>query len=78
MTVVNLVESFPSAQLKASSKSKKNINSTKKNKAKQAQIFNNASISSIKSIKVQNYDTKQIVNSSQNQIKSNFRHDINK
>ena len=77
MTVVNLVESFPSAQLKTSSKSNKNINSTKKNKDKKEQIINNTSISSIKSIKVQNYDTKQIVDSFQNQIKSKLRQESN-
>ena len=73
MTIVNLVESFPSAQLKTSSKSNKNINSTKKIKTKQAQIINNTPVSSIKSIKIQNYDTKKIVNDSQNQIKSKLR-----
>jgi TonB family protein len=73
MTIVNLVESFPSAKLKTSSKSNKNINSTKKIKTKQAQIINNTPVSSIKSIKIQNYDTKKIVNDSQNQIKSKLR-----
>ena len=73
MTIVNLVESFPSAKLKTSSKSNKNINSTKKIKAKQAQIINNTPVSSIKSIIIQNYDTKKIVNDSQNQIKSKLR-----
>jgi TonB family protein len=73
MTIVNLVESFPSAQLKTSSKSNKYINSTKKIKTKQAQIINNTPVSSIKSIKIQNYDTKKIVNDSQNQIKSKLR-----
>ena len=73
MTIVNLVESFPSAKLKTSSKSEKNINSTKKIKTKQAQIIKNTPVSSIKSIKIQNYDTKKIVNDSQNQIKSKLR-----
>ena len=73
MTIVNLVESFPSAKLKTSSKSNKNIYSTKKIKTKQAQIINNTPVSSIKSIKIQNYDTKKIVNNSQNQIKSKLR-----
>tara|TARA_B100000035_G_scaffold143287_1_gene121985 strand:- start:886 stop:1554 length:669 start_codon:yes stop_codon:yes gene_type:complete len=73
MTIVNLVESFPSAKLKTSSKSNKNINSTKKIKTKQAQIINNTPVSSIKSIKIQNNDTKKIVNDSQNQIKSKLR-----
>jgi len=77
MTVVNLVESFPSAQLKTSSKSNKNINSTKKNKDKKEQIINNTSISSIKSIKVQNHDTKQIVDSFQKKIKSKLRQESN-
>ena len=73
MTIVKLVESFPSAQLKTTSKSNKNVNSTKKIKTNQAQIINNTSVSSIKSIKIQNYYTKKIVNDSQNQIKSEFR-----
>jgi TonB family protein len=73
MTIVNLVESFPSAKLKTSGKSNKNINSKKKIKTKQAQIINNTPVSSIKSIKIQNYDTKKIVNDSQNQIKSKLR-----
>jgi TonB family protein len=73
MTIVNLVESFPSAKLKTSGKSNKNINSKKKIKTKQAQIINNTPVSSVKSIKIQNYDTKKIVNDSQNQIKSTLR-----
>ena len=73
MTIVNLVESFPSAKLKTSSKSNKNIKSTKKIKTKQAQIINNTPVSITKSIKIQNYDTKKIVNDYQNQIKSKLR-----
>ena len=75
MTVVNLVEIFPTAQLKTNSKSDKNISSTKKEETKQLQNINKNPIRSVKKKKIQNYDIRQIVNNSQNQIKIKFTHE---
>ena len=72
MTVVNLVEIFPTAQLKTNSKSDKNISSTNKLETKQLQNINHTSINDVNKIKIQKYDIEQIINNSQNQIKSKF------
>ena len=77
ITVVNLVEFFPTSQLKTNSKIVKNISSTnkvetKQLKTKQLQNINRTSINDVNKIKKQKYDVKQIVNNSQNQIKSKF------
>ena len=77
MTVVNLVEIFPTSQLKTNSKIDKNISSTnkietKQLKTKQLQNINYTSINDVNKIKIQKYDIEQIVNNSQNQIKSKF------
>ena len=75
MTVVNLVEIFPTTQLKTNSKIDKNISSinkveTKQLKTKQLQNINYTSINDVKKIKLQKYDIEQIVNNSHDQIKS--------
>ena len=82
MTVVNLVEIFPTSQLKTNSKIDKNISSTnkvetKQLKTKQLQNINHTSINDVNKIKIQKYDIKQIVNNSQNQIKSKFNKESN-
>ena len=82
MTVVNLVEIFPTSQLKTNSKIDKNISSTnkietKQLKTKQLQNINHTSINDVNKIKIQKYDIKQIINNSQNQIKSKFNKESN-
>ena len=82
MTVVNLVEIFPTSQLKTNSKIDKNISSTnkietKQLKTKQLQNINHTSINDVNKIKIQKYDIKQITNNSQNQIKSKFNKESN-
>ena len=82
MTVVNLVEIFPTSQLKTNSKIDKNISSTnkvetKQLKTKQLQNINHTSINDVNKIKIQKYDIEQIVNNSQNQIKSKFNKESN-
>ena len=82
MTVVNLVEIFPTSQLKTNSKIDKNISSTnkvetKQLKTKQLQNINYTSINDVNKIKIQKYDIEQIVNNSQNQIKSKFNKESN-
>ena len=77
MIVVNLVEVFPTAQLKTNSKSDKNISSTNKVETKQLQNINNASINDVNKIKTQKYDLEQIVNDSQDQIKSKLNKESN-
>ena len=82
MTVVNLVEIFPTSQLKTNSKIDKNISSTnkvetKQLKTKQLQNIKYTSINDVNKIKIQKYDIEQIVNNSQNQIKSKFNKESN-
>ena len=82
MTVVNLVEIFPTSQLKTNSKINKNISSTNKIETKQLntkqlQNINHTSINDVNKIKIQKYDIKQIINNSQNQIKSKFNKESN-
>ena len=77
MTVVNLVEIFPTSQLKTNSKIDKNISSTNKVETKQLQNINYTSISDVNRMKTQNYDIEQIVYNSQNQIKSKFNKESN-
>ena len=82
MTVVNVVEIFPTSQLKKNSKIDKNISSTKKVetkqlKTKQLQNINHTSINDVNKIKIQKYDIKQIANNSQNQIKGKFNKESN-
>ena len=82
ITVVNLVEFFPTAQLKKNSKSDKNISSInkveiKQLKANQLQNINDTSINDVNKVKIQKNDTEQIVNNSQNQIKSEFSKESN-
>ena len=82
MTVVNLVEIFPTSQLKTNSKIDKNISSTnkvetKQLKTKQLQNINHTSINDVNKIKIQKYDIEQIINNSQNQIKSKFNKESN-
>ena len=82
MTVVNLVEIFPTSQLKTNSKIDKNISSTNKIETKQLntkqlQNINHTSINDVNKIKIQKYDIKQITNNSQNQIKSKFNKESN-
>ena len=77
MTVVNLVEIFPTSQLKTNSKIDKNISSTNKVETKQLQNINYTSINDVNKIKIQKYDIEQIVNNSQNQIKSKFNKESN-
>ena len=77
MTVVNFVEVFPTPQLKINSKIDKNIIptnkvETKQLKNKQLQNIDYTSINYVKKIKLQKYDIEQIVNDSQDQIKSKF------
>ena len=77
MTVVNLVEIFPTSQLKTNSKNYKKISSTnkvetKQLKTKQLQNNNITSINNVNKIKIQKYDIKQIVSNSQNLSKSKF------
>ena len=83
MTVVNLVEIFPTAQLKTNSKSDKNISSTnkvenKQLKTKQLENINYTNINDVNKIKIQKYDIEQIINNSQNQIKSKFNKENNR
>ena len=52
MTVVNLVEVFPTAQLKTNSKSDKNISSTNKVETKQFQNIKHTSINDVNKIKI--------------------------
>jgi len=77
MTVVNLVEIFPTAQLKTNSKSDKNISSTKKVETKQLENVRYTNINDVNKIKIQKYDIEQIINNSQNQIKSKFNKESN-
>ena len=57
MTVVNLVEIFPTSQLKTNSKIDKNISSTNKVETKQLQnIKIYTSINDVNKIKIQKYD----------------------
>ena len=59
MTVVNLVEIFPTSQLKTNSKIDKNISSTNKVETKQLktkQNINHTSINDVNKIKIQKYD----------------------
>ena len=82
MTVVNLVEIFPTSQLNTNSKIDKNIGSTNKVETKQLktnqlQNINYTSINDVNKKKIQKYDIEQIVNNSQNQIKSKFNKEIN-
>ena len=77
MTVVNLVEIFPTAQLKTNSKSDKNISSTNKVETKQFQNIKHTSINDINKIKIKKNDIEQIINNSQNQIKSKFYKESN-
>ena len=77
MTVVNLVEIFPTAQLKTNSKSDKNISSTNKVETKQLQNIEYTSINDVNKIKIKKNDIEQIINNSQNQIKSKFYKESN-
>ena len=77
MTIVNVVEIFPISQLKTNNKIVKNINSTNKVETKQLQNINYISINDVKKIKIQKYDIEQIVNNSQNQIKSKLNKESN-
>lgn len=77
MTIVNVVEIFPISQLKTNNKIVKNINSTNKVETKQLQNINYTSINDVKKIKIQKYDIEQIVNNSQNQIKSKLNKESN-
>ena len=77
MTVVNLVEIFPTAQLKTNSKSDKNISSTNKVETKQFQNIKHTSINDVNKIKIKKNDIEQIINNSQNQIKSKFYKESN-
>ena len=77
MTVVNLVEIFPTSQLKTNSKIDKNISSTNKVETKQLKNINHTSINDVNKIKIQKYDIEQIINNSQNQIKSKFNKESN-
>ena len=77
MTVVNLVEIFPTAQLKTNSKSDKNISSTNQVETKQLENVKYTNINDVNKIKIQKYDIEQIINNSQNQIKSKFNKESN-
>ncbi|MFL2650524.1 MAG: energy transducer TonB [Alphaproteobacteria bacterium] len=82
MTVVNLVEIFPTSQLNTNSKIDNNISSTNKVETKQLktnqlQNINYTSINDVNKKKIQKYDIEQIVNNSQDQIKSKFNKEIN-
>ena len=77
MTVVNLVEIFPTSQLKTNSKIDKNISSTNKVETKQLQNINYTSINDVNKIKIKKNDIEQIINNSQNQIKSKFNKESN-
>ena len=77
MAVVNLVEIFPTAQLKTNSKNYKKISSThkvetKQLKTKQLKNINYTSNNDVKKIKIQKFDIKQIVSNSQNLTKNKF------
>ena len=77
MTVVNLVEIFPTAQLKTNSKSDKNISSTNKVETKQLENVKYTDINDVNKIKIHKYDIEQIINNSQSQIKSKFNKESN-
>ena len=82
MTVVNFVEVFPTPQLKINSNIDKNIIptnkvETKQLKTNQLQNINYTSINDVNKKKIQKYDIEQIVNNSQDQIKSKFNKEIN-
>ena len=80
MTVVNLVEIFPTSQLKTNSKIDKNISSTNKVETKQLKKYYKIStyyINDVNKIKIKKNDIEQIVNNSQNQIKSKFNKESN-